>query len=244
MLGEWFVEKEKTLDINRVKFEHLERQVMKRLPSNQAAWLLEEMRRLKSQPLHTLVLGYKEYVMMLAERRGKIIQLLPLEETDITLDSTATQVLSEVLIHLLHNAIEHGIELPNERSRVGKSSMGTIEFKLGQSLKPGYLALCVQDDGRGMDTKAIRRLMVQRKITSEHQIHELSEEEVVDWIFTEGLTTSTIVTEFSGHGMGLAAARDALITVGGSIRATFATGQSSQLHIEIPCYADNLRNIS
>ncbi|MDQ0195679.1 ATP-binding protein [Paenibacillus wynnii] len=198
----------------------------------------------KSQPLHTLILGYKEYVMMLAERRGKIIQLLPLEETEITLDSTATQVLSEVLIHLLHNAIEHGIELPDERSRIGKNSIGTIKFKLEQSLKPGFLALCVQDDGRGMDTKAIRRLMVQRKITSEQQAHELSEEEIVDWIFTEGLTTSAAVTEFSGHGMGLAAAKDALISVGGSIRATFSTGQSSQLHIEIPCYADNLRNIS
>lgn len=133
------------------------------------------------------------------------------------LDKTSLSVLREALTHLLNNAVDHAIELPEERQNLGKFAEGLV--KIQASDLDGQLSLRCIDDGRGFNIPKIRDLAIRNGICTLEAAMQMSDEEVVELLFAEQFSSADHVTEISGRGIGLAAVRRAIAELGGTVKA-------------------------
>lgn len=121
--------------------------------------------------------------------------------SEIELDRQMIDQLSDPIIHLLRNALDHGIEYPEERLRKGKTAQGHLHIQARQDA--GWVVLDVRDDGAGLSLAAIRDKALKKGLVSSEQLAEMSEQQISDLIFEPGFSTSPMVTEFSGRGVGM-----------------------------------------
>jgi len=186
---------------------------------------------LRMVPLRTIFQRFPRMVRDLARSLGKQVELaLDGEETE--LDRSLIHSLADPLIHLLRNAIDHGIEPPDERARKGKPPTGRVAVTARQ--EGNRVVIEVEDDGAGVDVTAIRRKLVERGLLSAKEVEELSDRQALQWIFRPGFSTAKQVSDISGRGVGMDVVRSAVEGAGGSLQIDSELGQGTKIRLELP----------
>lgn len=167
----------------------------------------------------------------LAQEHGKRVEM-KIEGGKTELDRSLVDALYEPLLHLLRNAVDHGLEAMSEREAAGKSPCGSIKLRAYQ--QGNQVVIEVSDDGRGIDVEAVKRKAVKAGIISDDEAARMSEADALDLIFMEGLSTATEITQVSGRGIGTVAARTAVESLRGTITATTQPGKGTAFTIKMP----------
>ena len=157
---------------------------------------------------------------------------LTLEGTDTEIDRNILQIISDSLIHLIRNAVAHGIESPEARKQAQKPVEGTITLKA--SNENDTVIIEIRDDGQGVAIDKVRQRAVQRGLLTAEQAHQLSEEETVMLIFEPGFSTVEQVNAISGRGVGMDVVKKALDTIGGKIAVQTRAGEGSRIRLALP----------
>ena len=165
----------------------------------------------------------------LSRKSGKeVVLTMKGEETEI--DRNMVEEIYEPLVHMIRNSVDHGIEMPEERTRAGKDPTGTIFISAEQ--KGGNIVIDIEDDGRGLDVKKIRTKAIERGIISASD--QLDEKTTFDLIFHPGFSTKDTVTEVSGRGVGMDVVKKCVERLRGKIEITSQFGKGSSFHVKLP----------
>jgi chemotaxis protein histidine kinase CheA len=194
--------------------------------------LLEErLRELRMRPLALLFQTLPRAVRDLARELGKEVEL-ELRGAAVALDQRVLDGIREPLLHLVRNAVDHGIESPEERRRGGKDEQARLTVTAAQS--GAQVTLTVTDDGAGVDPARIVRLAVERRAVSAAEAAGMSREERLRLIFQHGFSTRDEATELSGRGVGLDVVRRRVESLGGSVRVRSDRGRGTRFDLVMP----------
>lgn len=185
--------------------------------------------------LKTLLSGCPKAARQLAERLGKDIYPFSIEGDDVLVDPDRFGNFSKAFIHVFRNALDHGIESPDERSAMGKDETGKITCTI--SSREQELGLSVSDDGRGMDVDLLRARAVSSNLLGHDEARLLDDGAVLRLVFEECFSTSKTVTDLSGRGIGLSALKAALDELGGRVEIETEKGKGTTFRF-------NLKNLS
>ncbi|WP_448572237.1 hybrid sensor histidine kinase/response regulator [Trichothermofontia sp.] len=192
--------------------------------------LEEEIRTLRLLPLSTVFNLFPRLVRDLARQEGKAIDLI-IEGGDTHADKRILEEMKDPLMHILRNAVDHGIEAPTERERRGKPAMGTIHLRGYQT--PTHIVIEVSDDGRGLDLEQIKQTALKRRIVSEEELASLSPNQIQNLIFEPGFSTRSLVTEVSGRGVGLDVVRTHVDRLKGNLQVLSTPGQGCTIRMQL-----------
>jgi two-component system chemotaxis sensor kinase CheA len=145
-------------------------------------------------------------------------------------DKAIIDEIAEPLVHMIRNAVDHGLETPAERVKGGKTATGTILLSAAQ--ESNQVVITIMDDGRGIDPAQVRRVAVQRGILSSHD--EVSDREAIQLIFSEGFSTAAQVTDVSGRGVGLDVVLKSIERLNGLVEAESIPGVGTKFIIQLP----------
>jgi two-component system chemotaxis sensor kinase CheA len=191
----------------------------------------ERLRELRLVPASAVLGPLDLAVRDASEALGKRVQF---ETTggDIRLDGHILGVLRDALLHMVRNAVDHGIEPSPERALAGKPAVGRVHLKVER--RGGRVAFICSDDGRGVDIAALRRAAVRSGVYSEIRADELSASEALPLIFRAGVSTRDVVTPISGRGVGLDVVREMAAKLKGQVRAESEPGRGTVVEIVVP----------
>ncbi|NII74376.1 two-component system chemotaxis sensor kinase CheA [Dyella sp. SG562] len=186
---------------------------------------------MRMQPVGRLFQRFPRIVRDLARQLGKEIELV-LEGEDTDLDRSLVEALADPLIHLLRNAVDHGLETPDVRESAGKPRKGRV--RLAASQRGERIVIVVADDGRGMDPDILRRKAVEKGVIDAAQAARLSETECLELIFRPGFSTAAQVSDISGRGVGMDVVKTRVAELGGTLQVRSKLGQGSELELTVP----------
>lgn len=193
--------------------------------------LQEGVMRIRMMPVKTLFSRVPRLVRDLALREGRSVKVtFTGEETE--LDKTVIEQLSDPLVHLIRNAISHGIEPPSDRLMSGKPAEGLL--KISAQHQGNMVIIDVLDDGRGIDLEAVRRTLAGRGVSSMAEVQRLSQRELLAALFLPGFSTSEKVSDVSGRGVGLDVVKRNIESLGGQIDVSSEQGKGCRFSIRIP----------
>ena len=193
--------------------------------------LQQQAMKLRMMPLELIADRFPRAVRDLARKRGKDLNFEILGK-EIELDRAILEELPDPLLHIFRNSIDHGIEPPEERVRIGKAPTGTI--RLEASKERESVIIRVSDDGRGMDPAHLRQAALARGVITREQHDSLSDAEVLYLITVPGFSTAKEVTDVSGRGVGMDVVRNAVESLRGSLLIESARGQGSTFTLKLP----------
>lgn len=156
-------------------------------------------------------------------------------------DRDILEKLDAPLGHLLRNAVDHGIETPENRRAAGKPDEGVIRLEARH--RAGMLQILVSDDGQGIDLDRVRQTVVERKLTNAEIADKLTEAELLEFLFLPGFTMKDKVTEISGRGVGLDVVQNMLKQVRGTIRVSFQAGRGTHFQLQLPLTMSVVRTL-
>jgi two-component system chemotaxis sensor kinase CheA len=196
-----------------------------------AVVLREDLRALRMVPAALVLEPLRRAVRDLAGRLGKEVDLV-LGGGDVRIDRRIVDEVRDPLLHLVRNAVDHGIETPEARRAAGKEPKGRLRV----SFEPrgNRVGIVVEDDGAGIDVAAVRASAVRRGVVSEEQAARLSDEEAARLVFRAGLSTSRTVSEVSGRGVGLDVVQETAARLQGTVDLAFTPGRGTRFDLELP----------
>ncbi|EPN6727025.1 chemotaxis protein CheA [Pseudomonas sp. GD03817] len=185
----------------------------------------------RMQPIKKVFGRFPRLVRDLARQLKKEINLeLVGEETD--LDKNLVEALADPLVHLVRNAVDHGIEMPDERETSGKARTGRVVLSAEQ--EGDHILLSISDDGKGMDPNILRAKAVEKGLMDKDAAERLSESDCYNLIFAPGFSTKTEISDVSGRGVGMDVVKTKISQLNGSINIFSAKGQGSKIVIKVP----------
>lgn len=226
------------LVINKTRLE----QVAKQNPIPELKEALEQTNRLSSDlqnivmnvrmvPVEQVFNRFPRMVRDLSRELGKDITLY-IEGLNTELDRTVIDEIGDPLVHILRNSIDHGIETPAERVKAGKPAMGTINLIARH--EGNNVVIEVDDDGKGINPHEIRKKIAEKKILNEDNAFQLEDSEAINFIFHPGFSTADKVTDISGRGVGLDAAKNKIESLSGEIFIESKVGVGTKFKIQLP----------
>ena len=193
--------------------------------------LQNTMKELRMLPCSTILDSLPRMVRDIANQQGKEVELQIVgEETE--LDKKVLEEIKVPLIHILRNGIDHGIELPEERVKLGKSRRGTIRVSAYHEGENVFITIA--EDGRGMDLEKIKMTALKKKILSAEELAQLPEKEVFNLVFLSGFSTSPIITDISGRGVGLDVVKSQVEKLKGKVFFETKPGQGTIFTLILP----------
>jgi two-component system chemotaxis sensor kinase CheA len=183
------------------------------------------------QPVGLVTAKFRRIARDLATSLGKQVAV-EIEGEDVGVDKAVNEALKDPLLHLVRNAIDHGIEPPSEREASGKPALGQLSLRASQ--ENGRVHVEISDDGRGIDTAHLLQKAVSMGLFTNEEASELTVPEVLRLIFLPGLSTKEKVSQISGRGVGMDAVRISLESVGGSIDVSSYPGRGTVFTVTIP----------
>ncbi|EZI29274.1 hybrid sensor histidine kinase/response regulator [Pseudomonas extremaustralis] len=194
----------------------------------------------RMRPFADVLAGQVRMVRDLGRSLGKQVRL-EIEGEKTQVDRDVLEKLEAPLTHLLRNAVDHGIEMPEQRILAGKPAEGLI--RLRASHQAGLLVLELSDDGNGVDLERLRATIVDRHLSPPETALRLSEEELLTFLFLPGFSLRDKVTEVSGRGVGLDAVQHMVRQLRGSVVLEQTPGQGSRFHLEVPLTLSVVRSL-
>lgn len=187
--------------------------------------------RTRMQPIKKVFGRFPRVVRDLARNLQKDINLeLRGEETD--LDKNLVEALADPLVHLVRNAVDHGIEMPDVREEAGKPRQGNIV--LGAAQEGDHILLTISDDGAGMNANVLRKKAVEKGMMDEESASRLTESECYALIFSPGFSMKQEISDISGRGVGMDVVKTSITKLNGVIEITSAVGKGTTLSIKVP----------
>jgi two-component system sensor histidine kinase and response regulator WspE len=194
----------------------------------------------RMRPFADVLAGQVRMVRDLGRSLGKQVRL-EIEGEKTQVDRDVLEKLEAPLTHLLRNAVDHGIEMPEQRVLAGKPAEGLI--RLRASHQAGLLVLELSDDGNGVDLERLRGTIVDRHLSPLETALRLSEEELLTFLFLPGFSLRDKVTEVSGRGVGLDAVQHMVRQLRGAVVLEQTAGQGSRFHLEVPLTLSVVRSL-
>ena len=182
-------------------------------------------------PLKKVFDKFPRMVRDIAREQDKRVRF-KVEGEDIELDRTILDEISDPLMHVLRNAVDHGIEAPDVREANGKSRTGTVE--LSARREHDTVVITVSDDGAGIDADSLRDKVVSEGLATRDELNELPDEEVYDYVYHPGLSTNDEITDVSGRGVGMDVVKTTVEALDGSVGVTSTPGEGSVFTIRLP----------
>ena len=180
-------------------------------------------------PIGTIFSRFRRLVRDLASSTGKDIELIT-EGAETELDKTVIEKLNDPLIHLIRNSVDHGIELPDEREKLGKERRGTVTLKAQH--EGAFVLITISDDGAGLCKEKIRAKAIDRGLISASD--ELSDSEIANLIFMPGFSTADKITSISGRGVGMDVVKKDITSLGGTVSTYSKEGEGTVFTLKIP----------
>ncbi|MBV4475932.1 hybrid sensor histidine kinase/response regulator [Pseudomonas botevensis] len=208
--------------------------------SQRAQVLYDTALACRMRPFADVLSGQVRMVRDLGRSLGKQVRL-EIEGEKTQVDRDVLEKLEAPLTHLLRNAVDHGIETPQERLLKGKPEEGMI--RLRASHQAGLLILELSDDGNGVDLEKVRRSIVERQLSPAETAAQLSEEELLTFLFLPGFSLRDKVTEVSGRGVGLDAVQHMVRQLRGAVVLEQTAGEGSRFHLEVPLTLSVVRSL-
>jgi len=202
--------------------------------------IYREVLQSQMRPFADGVQSFPRMVRDLARQLGKQVKFSIIGETT-AVDRDILTKLEAPLTHILRNAIDHGLESPEERTAVGKTAEGTIQLEAFH--RSGMLMITVSDDGRGIDLNLVRQQVVRRHFAPSEVARRMSQAELMEFLFLPGFSLTKQVTELSGRGVGLDIAKAMAQEVGGTVRATSSPGAGTSFHFQLPLTLSVVRTL-
>ncbi|MBM7867482.1 response regulator [Heliobacterium gestii] len=193
--------------------------------------LHDEVRDLRLMPLSILFGQFPRLVRDLARDQGKEIRL-EISGDDILVDKLLLEQLKDPLVHLIRNAIDHGVERADRRREMGKPAQATIRLMASQT--ETHVCLEVADDGAGLDITAIRRKAMSQSLRSRDELEAMTPHQIEMLVFESGFTTRTAVSNISGRGIGLDVVKDRVEKLKGVVQIRTTPGQGCLFSLKLP----------
>ena len=183
--------------------------------------------------------GFPRLVRDMARKLDKLV-CLEIDGESTEVDRDVLEKLEAPLTDLLRNAVDHGIEVPDQRRAAGKPETGTV--RLHARHRAGTLAITVSDDGGGIDLNRLRGKVVERRLTTADMAQSMTEAELLEFLFLPA-SRRPALTEYSGRGVGLDVVQTMVREVGGSVRISSQLGQGTRFHLQLPITLSVLRAV-
>ena len=182
-------------------------------------------------PVDDIFQKFPRMVRDLAKEAHKEVELV-IEGREIELDKAVLDAIGEPLIHLLRNAVDHGIEPPDERQKQNKKRSGTIVLSARRA--ENHILIDVEDDGGGIDIARVRDIAVGRELIRPEEVEYLADKDILDLLFSPGFSSAETITGVSGRGIGLDIVRTSVKRLGGTVEATTQRGRGTRFTLTLP----------
>lgn len=193
--------------------------------------LQEEVGMMRMVPIGNLLCNFPRYVRDLSQQLHKKVELT-IKGDEVKVDKAILEGLNDPFIHLLRNAIDHGIETPAARVQKGKSEVGHINIEIKK--EEGQIIIEITDDGGGIDSKKIVSIAEYKNLFSKQELDLMSEAEKLELIFKPGFSTKEIISDISGRGVGLDVVKANIEDLQGHIKVTTELGKGSMFTLSMP----------
>ena len=187
--------------------------------------------KVRMLPIAQLFSRYPRLVHDLVRNTNKKVKL-DVRGEDTELDKMVIEQIADPLVHIIRNAVDHGIEEPSERQKRGKPEEGIL--KLEAYHEGNYVVIEISDDGRGLDVKKIQDTALKNGFITQEELDEMDEEEILSLIMQPGFSTADQITHTSGRGVGMDVVKDNIDKLSGSIDIFNITGAGARFRIKIP----------
>ncbi|SCX91424.1 chemotaxis protein CheA [Microvirga guangxiensis] len=185
----------------------------------------------RMMPMRDIFRRFPRAVRDIAGALGKAVDF-SMEGEDVEADKSVVEGLFEPLLHVLRNAIDHGAEPEEARLKAGKP--GRVKVTLRARREGDRVAVEIEDDGRGIDPAAVRRVAGEQRVTSADELERMSDAEIINLIFAPGFSTASEVTDLSGRGVGMDAVRSAVERMGGQVSVQSLLGHGTTIRLSLP----------
>jgi len=193
--------------------------------------LQSSVMKTRMQPIKKVFGRFPRVVRDLSRQINKEIKLEMMgEETD--LDKNLVEALADPLVHLVRNAVDHGVEMPDDREKKGKPREGTVSLAATQ--EGDHILLSIEDDGAGMDTEVLRGKAVEKGLMDEETAARLDDKECFNLIFMAGFSTKEEISDISGRGVGMDVVKTRITQLNGSLDIDSTLGKGTLLTIKVP----------
>ncbi|MEG6616524.1 chemotaxis protein CheA [Peptococcaceae bacterium 1198_IL3148] len=202
--------------------------------------LQEQIMKARMLPIAQIFNRFPRMVRDTAQKLGKEIDFI-VEGKETELDRNVIEVIGDPLIHLIRNSIDHGIESPEERQRLGKPTVGKLMLKA--SYHESHIVITVADDGKGIDADKIRQKAVANGLYDQETAARLTDREALDLIFKAGFSTAQEVSDLSGRGVGMDVVRTAIEQINGTVELDTKVGAGTKFTISLPLTLAIIRSL-
>lgn len=203
--------------------------------------LLEDIKKVLMQPLATVFESFPRMIRDIGKELHKDVQF-ECQGGDIEVDRRILEEIKDPLIHLLRNAIDHGIEQPEERLQKGKLASGLIRI-VATETGGGHVELSISDDGRGLDIEKLKSVALNQSLMSPQELGAISDQEAMKLAFASGVSTSPTITSLSGRGLGLGIVSEKVDNLGGHVLVESIPGQGATFKLILPLTLATFRGI-
>lgn len=193
--------------------------------------LQKNVMKIRMLPISQVFRKFPRVVRDLAMEKGKQVRLV-MEGEKTELDKSILDVIGEPLIHLVRNAVDHGIEPPEEREKAGKQKTGTITLRA--DYEGNQIVIEVEDDGAGLDPGRLRKKAVERGFKTQEEAERMSDEDALGLIFLSGFSTADVVTDISGRGFGMDIVRTTIESLRGRIQVRSRPENGTTFTLRLP----------
>ncbi|OEU67776.1 MAG: hybrid sensor histidine kinase/response regulator [Desulfovibrio sp. S3730MH75] len=209
--------------------------------SSKVDTLLGEFKSSMLLPFSSLLEVFPRMVRTLSIETGKQCYFKMSGEA-VRIDRRILELLHDPLMHMVRNSVGHGLETPDERIAKGKGPAGNIYFEITQTDRD-IVKVIVGDDGRGIDFAKLKGLVLKQGLLSTQETDELDHSALLELIFLSGMSTSDIITDISGRGLGMAIVRDRVESLGGSVTIASEMNKGTRFTLKIPVALTSFRGI-
>ena len=202
--------------------------------------LLEDMKKVLMLPFSTQTNIFPKLVRDISREQNKEIDFI-IEGDNIEVDRRVLEQIKDPLIHILRNSIDHGIETPSIRAQQGKNAKAEIKLVIAQ--EGNKIKITISDNGKGINVEQVKEKALKQKLISLEQSKTMSSQEIISLIFESGLSTSPIITDISGRGLGMAIVKEKVDNLGGSITLSTQDWVGTSLELLLPASLATVRGV-
>lgn len=231
LVGELVLNRNQVLQYSNANHEKHELTRLSQQLNNITSELQEQVMSTRMQPIGSILTKFERLVRDFSHSHSKKIDL-ELKGHETELDKTLIEAIRDPLVHIVRNAVDHGIESIEERLHAGKPERGTIGIKAYN--ESGQVTIEVTDDGHGLNVEKIKSKAIEKNIYTSEQLEKMSEQQIFGLIFNPGFSTAESITDISGRGVGMDVVKTNVEKIGGNITVTSEEGIGTSFKMRIP----------